>query len=118
MTYRLPAAAILADETLATFETRRLSVIEEGSEDIGRTVETADGAEVRVAVSADGPRFEREFLSTLNAGMEVTIAPRARWDRYERSYNEPEGLPPGIWRLSGAYARSPTGEFYAQGNRM
>jgi inosine-uridine nucleoside N-ribohydrolase len=130
-------AAILADESLTTFETRRLSVIEEGSDEIGRTLKTADGAEVRVAVSADALRFEQEFLSTLNGGVEVTIAPRtarvtitqrapevaitppAEFDWSGCTYDDPESLPVGllgIWRLSEGHARSPTGEFYLQLN--
>jgi inosine-uridine nucleoside N-ribohydrolase len=68
------AAAILADESLASFEPRRLTVIEEGREQMGRTLESEDGVEVRVAVSADAQRFEQEFLSTLNDGREVSVS--------------------------------------------
>lgn len=59
------AAAILTDESLATLQTRALSVIEAEGAESGRTLPSAVGAPVRVAVSADGARFEPVFLSTL-----------------------------------------------------
>jgi inosine-uridine nucleoside N-ribohydrolase len=65
------AAALLADETLASFETTRLAVITEGERDVaGRTVRGSNGAEVRVPITVDVERFEREFLSAL-AGEDV-----------------------------------------------
>lgn len=60
------AAAILTDESLATFQPRALSIIETEGPESGRTQPSAGGAMVRVAVSADGARFEQIFLSTLN----------------------------------------------------
>ena len=60
------SAAILTDNSLATFETKRLIVVEEEGSDSGRTQASADGASIRVAVSADGERFEQLFLDTLN----------------------------------------------------
>jgi inosine-uridine nucleoside N-ribohydrolase len=60
------AAAILTDNSLATFETKPLSVIEEG-DDSGRTQAGAGGALIRVAINADGERFQQLFLDTLNA---------------------------------------------------
>lgn len=60
------AAAILTDESLATFQTRALSIIETEGPESGRTQPSAGGAKVRVAVSASGARFEQIFLSTLN----------------------------------------------------
>jgi pyrimidine-specific ribonucleoside hydrolase len=60
------AAAILTDESLATFQTRALSIIETEGPESGRTQPSAGGATVRVAVSATGARFEQIFLSTLN----------------------------------------------------
>jgi len=61
------AAAILTDESLATFQTRSLGVVEEEGSASGRTQASDNGTNVRVTVSADGPRFEQIFLDTLNA---------------------------------------------------
>jgi inosine-uridine nucleoside N-ribohydrolase len=61
------AAAIATDESLTTFEERRLIVIEDEVQESGRTVEDESGSEVRVAVMADGERFETMFLDVLNA---------------------------------------------------
>lgn len=61
------AAAVLTDESLAVFETRTLTVVEAVGPESGWTQTAADGREVRVAVSADGKRFEQVFLDTLNA---------------------------------------------------
>ena len=57
-------AAIVTDEGLATFQEIGLRVVEDGSES-GRTLRADNGATVRVAVKADGARFERLFLETL-----------------------------------------------------
>jgi hypothetical protein len=65
------AAAILIEENLAGFETMTLSVTTDGGPDtVGVTRRTPDGHEVRVAVTVDAARFEREFLSSL-AGEDV-----------------------------------------------
>jgi inosine-uridine nucleoside N-ribohydrolase len=61
------AAAILTENSLTTFETKTLIVIEEEGNDSGRTQSSASGASIRVAVNADGKRFEQLFLDTLNA---------------------------------------------------
>lgn len=61
------AAAILTDNSLGTFETKTLIVIEEEGNDSGRTQVSGDGAPIRVAVNADGERFEQLFLDALNA---------------------------------------------------
>jgi pyrimidine-specific ribonucleoside hydrolase len=60
------AAAILTDESLATIQTRALSIIEAEGPESGRTQPSDSGAMVRVAMSASGARFEQTFLSTLN----------------------------------------------------
>ncbi|NJC96702.1 MAG: nucleoside hydrolase [Anaerolineales bacterium] len=60
------SAAILTDNSLADFETKMLIVVEEEGSDSGRTQVSGDGASIRVAVSADGERFEQLFLDTLN----------------------------------------------------
>lgn len=61
------AAAILTDESLASFQTMNLAVVEEEGPESGRTQPVKDGASVRVAVSADGQRFEQLFLEALNS---------------------------------------------------
>jgi inosine-uridine nucleoside N-ribohydrolase len=60
------AAAIMTEERLATFETKRIAVATSDDADNGRIALTEDGAPVRVAVDADGARFEQTFLQTLN----------------------------------------------------
>jgi inosine-uridine nucleoside N-ribohydrolase len=62
----LTAAAML-DPTLVTYEDRTVSVVTAGAS-AGRTQADADGATVRVALTADAGRFERELLIGLNAG--------------------------------------------------
>jgi pyrimidine-specific ribonucleoside hydrolase len=61
------AAAVLSDESLAEFESRRLAVVEAEGDDSGRLMSADSGPEVRFAASADGQRFESLFLETLNA---------------------------------------------------
>jgi len=63
------AAAILADESLATFETKTLSIVEDEGPESGRTQVAANGASVRLArfASADAERLAQVFLDTLNA---------------------------------------------------
>ena len=61
------AAAILTENSLATFETRALIIIEEEGSESGRTQASGNGASIRVAINADGERFEQLFLDTLNA---------------------------------------------------
>jgi len=60
------AAAILTDNSLAVFETRNLTVIEEESNQSGRTQASQSGAPIRVAVDVEAERFEQLFLDTLN----------------------------------------------------
>lgn len=60
------AAAILTDNSLAAFETRNLTVIEEEGEQSGRTLASENGRPVRVAVDVDAERFEQLFLDTLS----------------------------------------------------
>ena len=59
-------AALLTDNSLAVFEIRNLTVIEEEGNQSGRTQASESGAPVRVAVDADAERFEQLFLDTLN----------------------------------------------------
>lgn len=59
-------AAILTDESLATFKPYNIRVVEEEGPESGYTKPVPEGAQVRVAVSADGRRFEEMFLEVLN----------------------------------------------------
>jgi pyrimidine-specific ribonucleoside hydrolase len=61
------AAAILTDNSLATFETRTVTVIEEEGNQSGQTLASESGAPVRLAVDVEAERFEQLFLDTLNA---------------------------------------------------
>jgi inosine-uridine nucleoside N-ribohydrolase len=60
-------AAILTDESLATFETRTLAVITAEGPDSGGLVADEAGANVRYATAADPARFETQFLDVLIA---------------------------------------------------
>jgi inosine-uridine nucleoside N-ribohydrolase len=60
------AAALATDEGLATFQVQSLSVVEAEGPESGRTAPTVGGASLRVAVTAQGARFEQLFLATLN----------------------------------------------------
>jgi inosine-uridine nucleoside N-ribohydrolase len=59
-------AAIFTDESLATFKPYNIQVVEEEGPESGYTKPVPGGADVRVAVSADGRRFEEMFLEVLN----------------------------------------------------
>ncbi len=64
-------AALLVDQSLAQFETMRLSVVHEGGpEVVGTTERAADGSEVRVALTVDAERFVQQFFSGL-AGEDI-----------------------------------------------
>jgi inosine-uridine nucleoside N-ribohydrolase len=60
------AATILTDNSLATFETRTITVIEEEGNQSGRTQASENGAPVRMVVDVEAERFEQLFLDTLN----------------------------------------------------
>jgi pyrimidine-specific ribonucleoside hydrolase len=60
------AAAILTDNSLAAFETRNLTVVEEEGNQSGRTQAGENGRPFRVAVDVDAERFEQLFLDTLS----------------------------------------------------
>lgn len=61
------SAAILTDSSLATFENKTLIVVEAEGRNSGQTQVSENGASIRVAVNADGERFEQLFLDALNA---------------------------------------------------
>lgn len=58
-------AVISTQEDLAKIEPRTVAVVEEESDQIGKTVSGAEGNPARIAVSADQARFETLFLETL-----------------------------------------------------
>lgn len=60
------AAAILTDESLATFQNQGLCVVEAEGPESGNTEVGEGGPQVRVALSADAGRFEQIFLEVLN----------------------------------------------------
>ena len=59
-------AAIVTDESLATFQEMSLVVIDEEGAESGRTAVSDSGHTMRVAISADQARFETLFLDALN----------------------------------------------------
>ena len=59
------AAAVLVEPTIGRYANKRLAVIEREGPESGRTVQAADGARVRVTMSANRARFESSFASTL-----------------------------------------------------
>ena len=60
------AAAVLTNESLATFEPKKLCVVEGEGRESGWTKVDDGCPEIRVAVSVDSMRFEQIFLDTLN----------------------------------------------------
>ncbi len=59
-------AAIAVDESLGTFETQPVSVIEGGGPESGATRVDERGDLVRIATAADGDGFRQVFLDVLN----------------------------------------------------
>lgn len=62
------AAAVLADEGVASFANRSLGVTTDDGPDSGRIVTVPGNPEARYAVSGDPSRFEDLFLQALNGG--------------------------------------------------
>jgi pyrimidine-specific ribonucleoside hydrolase len=59
-------AAIFTDPSIVKYEEMELTVVEEEGPESGRTVSTANGSMVRVAVGADRERFEQILLTIWN----------------------------------------------------
>jgi inosine-uridine nucleoside N-ribohydrolase len=59
-------ASTFTDQSIVKFEELNLSVIEEEGPQSGRVKQDANGAKIKVAVSADHKKFERLFLTVLN----------------------------------------------------
>ena len=66
----LAAVALIRPDVVET-ERRTIAVIEGPGEDVGVTVESADGVEVDAAVGGERRRFEEVFLTALNNGTPV-----------------------------------------------
>ena len=62
------AAATLVRPSLTTVAPLRVRVVTTAGPNTGRTVESATGAEIRVALTADRPGFERHLLETWLGG--------------------------------------------------
>ena len=54
------------DQSIVKFEELNLSVVEEEGPESGHTKQDANGAKIKVAVSADPKKFEPLFLTVLN----------------------------------------------------
>ena len=94
----LAAAATLEPE-LVSLETLKAKVIQEGDEQ-GSTVEAQDGSEMLVALSAEGRRFEEEFIGALNGGIQVSLPEQkpdvlVSYDGRKCTYEGPETVPAG-----------------------
>ena len=60
------AAAAVVDPTVVTTQTARITVVTREGPDSGRTIRSADGHQVVVAVGADAPAFEALLVRTLD----------------------------------------------------
>jgi inosine-uridine nucleoside N-ribohydrolase len=76
------AAAVVTEETLATFQEMSLIVVEAEGPQSGRTLVSSAGYPVRVATGADAARFEKLFLETLN-GTSRTTSPETSANQLE-----------------------------------
>ncbi len=65
--------AIAADESLATFASKKVSVVEEKGAEIGRVKVMDGGKEVRVAMTADYQRFVETYLAALNGQQQLAL---------------------------------------------
>ncbi len=65
--------AIASDESLAFYTTKKIAVIEEEGPEVGRTIDSQTGREVRAAMTVDADRFVETYLSTLNGGQKIAI---------------------------------------------
>jgi pyrimidine-specific ribonucleoside hydrolase len=92
-----PLAAVAATGQQAVqLQAARLVISTEPGADLGTTRISPAGSPVRLAMSASGPAFERQFLATLNGGQPVPIpaVPASRqltvsYDGHEYAYHGP-----------------------------
>ncbi len=59
-------SSTFTDQSIVKFEELNLSVVEEEGPESGRTKQDANGAKIKVAMSADQNKFEQLFLTVLN----------------------------------------------------
>jgi pyrimidine-specific ribonucleoside hydrolase len=67
------AAVAATDQQAVQLQAARLVISTGPGADLGTTRISSAGSPVRLALSADGPAFQREFLATLNGGQPVPI---------------------------------------------
>ncbi len=60
------AAAVLADESVVTLDTRDVTVVDIPGDENGRTKPVGNGPTIRVATAADAAAFEQTFIEMLN----------------------------------------------------
>jgi inosine-uridine nucleoside N-ribohydrolase len=100
------ASVISVDESVATFETVRLSVDTTEGPDSGRTARAADGVAVRVAMTADQAAFEARFLAGLRIGpprphqFDTAGSFAVRFDGTNCIDDAPESLAAGDWNVA------------------
>ena len=92
------AAVVSVDETVATFETRTLDIVEDGGPGGGITIESPEGREVRVAVDADAKAFEDHFYRAMIGTSETGVEPWepdavVSWDGTSCTFEGPDALP-------------------------
>ena len=59
-------SATFTDQSIVKYKELKLSVVEDEGPESGRTKQDANGAKIKVAVSADRKKFEQLFLTVLN----------------------------------------------------
>jgi inosine-uridine nucleoside N-ribohydrolase len=92
-----PLAAVAAtDQQAVQFQAARLVISTGPGADLGITRVSPAGFPVRLAMSANGPAFERQFLATLNGGqpLPVLAVPASRqlavsYDGHDYAYRGP-----------------------------
>jgi inosine-uridine nucleoside N-ribohydrolase len=65
--------AIASDNSLATYVTKKITVVEVEGPEIGRTKVSEAGKEIRIAMTTSYERFVETYLSTLNGGEHLAI---------------------------------------------
>ncbi|MCL4560866.1 MAG: nucleoside hydrolase [Chloroflexi bacterium] len=65
--------AIASDNSLASYVTKKISVVEEEGPENGRTKASEAGTEIRIAMTTNYERFMETYLSALNGGEKLAI---------------------------------------------
>jgi pyrimidine-specific ribonucleoside hydrolase len=98
-----PLAAVAAtDQQAVQLQAARLAISTGPGADLGTTRISPAGSPVRLAMSANQPAFQRQFLATLNGGQPVPIpaVPASRqlavsYDGHDYAYRGPRAADPG-----------------------